>query len=261
MLDGASKPAPATSRNPLMRALVSGASPETLRSVELVPVAEGEVVHDIRQRADHVWMPLTCVLSWRVSLADGASAEIALHGEEGFVGIWPTLGEPRVGMFHAHCVAIRGGLAWRMPVSAFRDALAESPAVRQALLAFQSTIGAEMIGRAICNRHHRIDRQLARWLMLYRDRARSDDLHCTQQGLADILGVRREGVTEALGMLEGDGAVSLRRGGLRIVDAGRLAAHACSCYRPEDGRFSATNAKPTAMNASDRPAALRNAPG
>lgn len=250
---------PESSRNPMLRALVSHASPAVMRTLELVKVTDGETVHDNRLRNGHVWMPSTCVLSSRVSLTDGASIEIALHGEEGFVGIWPVVGEPRTGVFHAESVALRDGLAWRLPVAEFRDALMESAAVHAALVSLQTQIGAEMLGRAICNRHHRLDRQLARWLLLYRERASSDDLRCTHQCLADILGVRREGVTEALGAFEDGGAVALRRGGLQIVDAARLAANACSCYRPADGRLEATIANPTRTNTSDNHPAFARA--
>jgi CRP-like cAMP-binding protein len=236
--------------------LVRDAPPELLRALELVPVTKGEVVHDNRLRNSHVWMPLTCVLSSRAALPDGASVEIALHGEEGFIGIWPTVGEPRFGKYHARSIALRDGLAWRMPVPAFREALARSDVVRAAFVVFQTTVGSEMLGRAICYRHHRIDRQLCRWLLLYRERASSDDISCTHQCLAEILGVRREGITEALGMLEASGAVDLRRGGVRIVDAGKLAANACGCYRPEDGRLSDTMMAPTMTKTADSAAAF-----
>lgn len=255
---------PSESRNPVLRALVRDAAPHVLQALELVMVANGEVVHDDRLRADDVWMPLTGVLSGRVSLPDGASMEAALHGEEGFVGIWSTVGA-RHGhdrQFDSQVIALRGGLVWRLPVASFREAWSASPAVQVATLTLQTTLGAETLIRAVCNRHHRIDRQLCRWLMLYRRLARSDELVATQQEMADILGVRREGITEALGQLAHAGALDLRRGGLRIVDAAHVAANACSCYRAEgDERFSATNPKPTTMNASDRPAALRNAAG
>ena len=247
---------PGASRNPLVQALVRDAPPDALRALELVPVTKGEVVHDNRLRDTHVWMPLTCMLSSRAALPDGSSVEIALHGEEGFIGIWPTVGEPQVGKYHARSIALRDGLVWRMPVPAFREALARSEAVRAAFFVFQTIVGAEMLGRAICYRHHRLDRQLSRWLLLYRDRAGSDDLSCTHQCLAEILGVRREGITEALGLLEGSGAVELRRGGLRIVDAVRLAANACSCYRPDDGRLSATITAPTTTKTTDSAAAF-----
>lgn len=247
---------PQASRNPLVQALVRDAPQDVLRALELVAVTKGEVVHDNRLRNGHVWMPLTCILSSRAALPDGASVEIALHGEEGFIGIWPTVGEPRFGKYHAHSIALRDGLAWRMPVPVFREALERSDTVRAAFVVFQTMVGSEMLGRAICYRHHRIDRQLARWLLLYRERANSDDLSCTHQCLADILGVRREGITEALGMLERSGAMGLRRGGLRIVDAAELAANACGCYRPDDGRLSETMAAPTTTNTADSAAAF-----
>lgn len=253
---------PAESRNPILQALLRAASGDLLRALELVAVERGEVVHDNHLRNDHVWMPLTCVLSPCIALSDGSSMEAALCGEDGFVGVWATLGVTERERFEIRVVALRGGLAWRLPVPSFRQALVQCAEVRLAVLALQTQFSVEIVLRAICNRHHRIDRQLCRWLLLYRERARSDELIATQQELADILGVRREGITEALGRLAADGVLELRRGGLQISGATRLAAHACSCYRPvEDDRFSATNAKPTTMNASDRPAALRNAAG
>lgn len=256
------KVTPAESRNPILQALRRADSGDLLCALELVAVERGEVVHDNHLRNDHVWMPLTCVLSPRIALSDGASMEAALCGEDGFVGVWATLGVTERDRFETRVVALRGGLAWRLPVPSFRQALVQCAEVRLAVLALQTQFSVETALRAICNRHHRIDRQLCRWLMLYRERARSDELIATQQELADILGVRREGITEALGQFAAAGVLELRRGGLQISDATRLAANACSCYRPvEDGRFSATNAKPTTMNASDRPAALRNAAG
>lgn len=258
---------PSASRNPVLRALLDGAPAPLLRELEPVVVETGEIVHDNRLRAEHVWMPFSCILSSRVALPDGASMEAALHGEEGFVGIWSTLGihargEPRPdGSFiELSVVALRGGLAWRMPVDMFRAAWQSSAALQVAMLALQSELGTETLVRAICNRHHRIDRQLCRWLMLYHDRARSDELIATHQDLADILGVRREGITEALGELAHSGAVELRRGGLRIRDAARVVAGACRCYRPGSApRFSATKSRPTAMNTTDNPMALRKA--
>jgi len=244
----------------MLQALRRAASGDLLRALELVAVERGEVVHDDHLRNDHVWMPLTCVLSARIALSDGSSMEAALCGEDGFIGVWSAFGVTERDRFEIRVVAQRGGLAWRLPVPSFRQTLVECAEVRLAVLALQTRSGVETLLRAICNRHHRIDRQLCRWLLLYRERARSDELVATQQELADILGVRREGITEALGQLADAGVVGLRRGGLRILDAARLATNACSCYRPAgDDRFSATNPKPTTMNATDRPAALRNA--
>lgn len=260
MTDVAPKICPESSRNPLLRALLSGPVPAELDGLELVEAKTGEVLHDNATRSDHVWMPVTCVLSARIALPDGASMEAALYGEEGLVGMWSTVAPGRRVPFDLRVVALRGGLAWRLPVASFSHACRTNPAVQVALLALQTVLGTEALIRAICNRHHRIDRQLCRWLMLYRDRARSDDLVATHQELADILGVRREGVTEALGHLAHAGALELRRGGLRILDAARVAAGACGCYRPDgELRLSATNPMPTATNATERPAALSKA--
>jgi len=251
---------PAESCNPLLQTLLRAAPQDALRALELVAVERGEVVHDDHLRNDHVWMPLTCVLSTRVALSDGSSMEAALCGEDGVIGISPTFGTTARDRFEVRVVALRGGLAWRLPMRSFRQTLAQCGEMRLAVLTLQTYFGIETLLRAICNRHHRIGRQLCRWLLLYRERARSDELVATHQELADILGVRREGITEALGDLADAGMLRLRRGGLRIIDVARLGANACGCYRPvADDRFSATNAEPTMMNATDRPAAFRSA--
>lgn len=253
---------PIHSRNPLLRALIRECPGHLVTVLEAIEVARGQTLFESDHRTPWVWIPETCVVSLRVSLPDGADVESALFGEEGFIGLWNST-DPGTGtgVVHLRAVVLKDGVAWRMPATALRGAIDSSAGVRAAFLAQQVSLGSEMLTRTICNRHHRIDRQLCRWLLTYRDRARSDDIGCTQQELAAILGVRREGVTEALGRLAAAGAVGLRRGGLRILDAAHLAANACACYRPVDGRFSATMMQPTMTKTADSHAALTRAPG
>lgn len=253
---------PTDGRNKLLKTLATEGPGAALARLEVVEVTRGQTLFQSDQRTPWVWIPDSCVVSLRVSLPDGADVESALFGEEGFIGLWNfTDARSETGPVHLRAVVIKEGTAWRLPAAELRAAVDSSAAVRAAFLAQQVSLGAEMLTRTICNRHHRIDRQLCRWLLTYRDRAHSDELRCTQQELADILGVRREGVTEALGGLAATRAVELRRGGLRILDPTRLAAGACPCYRPLDGRFSATMAQPTTTNTADSHAALTRAPG
>jgi CRP-like cAMP-binding protein len=175
----------------------------------------------------HVYFPTDSIVSLLYVLADGASAEIAVTGYEGLVGIALFMGGETT---PSRAVVQSAGHAYRLRASVLKREFDANAELQHLLLRFTQALITQMTQTAVCNRHHSIDQQLCRWLLLSLDRLKGDDLFMTQELIANMLGVRREGVTEAASRLQAEGLIEYRRGHIQVVDRKRLEGRVCECY-------------------------------
>lgn len=261
MADGPRQRTALDVRNHALRALLA-ADPSRLSSeLEHVTIDTGMVVYDNQAPGLYMLFPVSCLLSLRSRLPDGDSVEVALISDEGMAGLGAIAGRgPVGGPMHLRWVSMRAGTAWRLPARSVLELIDVSVAARTAVMTAYNRLAWEFLVRAQCFRHHHLEAQLSGWLLRYRVLSGSDEMFFTQQELAEVIGVRREGITEALGRLQALGAVSCGRGRLRILNSTVLATRACGCQAVLDDRLSASIMTPVATKTPDRPTALRKAP-
>ncbi len=219
-------------QNHLLAALPAEEFARLFPHLELVSMPLGHVLHESGARMRHVYFPITCIVSLLYVMEDGASAEIAVIGNEGIVGVSLFMGGETT---TNRAVVQSAGHAYRLrrPVlkSQFnRFGGRRSGAFNHLLLHYTQSLLTQMGQTAACNRHHTVDQQLCRWLLLSLDRLPSNELAMTQELIANMLGVRREGVTEAAGKLHRAGLIEYRRGHITVLDRAGLEARACECY-------------------------------
>lgn len=220
--------------NRLLAAL-PGEEYERLRpSLEQVSFALGEVLYESGGQLDHVYFPTTAIISLLYMMEDGSSAEMGLAGNEGVVGIALFMGG---GTMPNRAVVQSAGGAIRMKAKALQTEFALGSKFQQLLLRYTQALITQISQTAVCNRLHTVEQQLCRWLLLSHDRVRADELIMTQELIADMLGVRREGVTVAAGRLQDAGAISYVRGRIKILDRQKLEAIACECYKVVKDEF------------------------
>ncbi len=186
----------------------------------------GHVLHESGVALSHVYFPTTAIVSLLYVMENGASAEIAVVGNEGLVGISLFMGGETT---PSRAVVQSGGQGFRMRAETLKDEFA-NPSVMHLLLRFTQALITQMAQTAVCNRHHLLDQQLARWLLLSHDRLQGDELVMTQELIANMLGVRREGVTAAAHKLQQAGVIDYARGHIRLLDRARLEQRSCECY-------------------------------
>ena len=187
----------------------------------------GTVVYESGQTLKYLYFPTTMIVSLLYVTVDGSSTELAITGYEGAVGIALFMGGLST---NSRAVVQSGGQAYRLPVDVL-DAEFESPgALRWLLLRYTQALIAQMTQTAVCNRHHSLEQQLCRWLLISLDRLNSNKLKMTQQLIANMLGVRRESVTEAAGRLQGSGIIQYSRGEITVIDRSALEKRVCECY-------------------------------
>ncbi len=214
------------SRNTLVGALDEADLQRWLPFMEVVDLPAGKVLSEEGVKTSHVYFPLTAIVSKLHMMEDGSSAEIAVIGNEGLVGMSVVMGEIS-GAIRA-VVLIRGD-AVRMHTDFLSGEVAR-PHIQRLLLRFIQALILQMSHTAACNRHHVLDQQLCRWLLLRLDRVQGNDLLMTQELIATMLGVRREGVTEAATKLQKAGLIRYARGRIEIVDRAGLEQRSCECY-------------------------------
>lgn len=195
--------------------------------LEPVPLPLGEVLYESGAELRHLYFPTSSIVSLLYILADGASTEIAVVGNEGVVGISLFMGGETT---PSRAVVQSAGHAFRLPVKLLKEEFARTGIMQYLLLRYTQALITQMAQTAVCNRHHSVDQQLCRWLLLSLDRLGADELVMTQELIANMLGVRREGVTEAAGALQDAGLISYRRGHITVLDRPRLEARSCECY-------------------------------
>lgn len=219
-------------QNHLLAALFEGEFKRLNTDLELVPLPLGMVLYEPGMELNHVYFPTTAIVSLLYVMENGASAEIAVVGNEGIVGIAVFMGG---GTMPNRAVVQSAGHAYRLKGRALKQEFARFGGRRQGtlqplLLRYTMSLLAQMAQTAVCNRHHTVDQQLCRWLLLSLDRLPANELHMTQELIANMLGVRREGVTEAAGKLQSAGLIRYSRGHITVVDRPGLEARVCECY-------------------------------
>ncbi len=187
----------------------------------------GHVLYESGVALQHVYFPADCIVSLLYVMQNGASAEIAVVGKEGIVGISLFMGGETT---PSRAVVQSGGHAYRLPAALLKEEFGRSGAVQHLLLRYTQALLTQMAQTAVCNRHHSVEQQLCRWLLLSLDRLSDNNLTMTQELIANMLGVRREGVTEAAGKLQTAGLISYSRGKITVLDRPRLQKKACECY-------------------------------
>lgn len=200
--------------------------------LELVPMPLGECLYESGGHLKHVYFPTTSIVSLLYVLENGASTEIAMVGHEGMLGISLFMGGDST---PSQAVVLCAGHGYRLPVSALKDELERSNGRRSGtlqklLLRYTQALMTQMTQTAVCNRHHTIEQQLCRCLLLSIDRLSSNELIMTQELIANMLGVRREGVAEAAAHLQRAGLIRYRRGHIEVIDRPGLEKAVCECY-------------------------------
>jgi CRP-like cAMP-binding protein len=216
---------PATNR--LLAVLPAIERERVYPGLELVSMPLGRVLYESGSQLDHVYFPTDSIVSLLYVMADGASAEIAVVGNDGMVGVALFMGGETT---PSRAVVQSAGVAYRLSGSAVKDEFRRGGAMQHLLLRYTQALLTQMAQTAVCNRHHSVDQQLCRWLLLSLDRLSSNELKMTQELIANMLGVRREGVTEAAGKLQAAGVIRYSRGRITVLDRAALEAHACECY-------------------------------
>ena len=219
---------PSTPRqNHLLAALPEAIYERLLPSLELVPMPLGEVIYTSGSELPYLYFPTTCIVSLVYVMADGASAEIAVTGYEGLLGVAVFLGGHTA---PNQAVVQSGGHAYRIRADVMKDEFDHGGPLQHLLLLYTQALIAQMAQTAVCNRHHSLDKQLCRWLLLSLDRLRSGELTMTQELIANMLGVRRQGVAEAARNLQKAGLIDYHRGRINVLDRPGLEARVCECY-------------------------------
>ena len=193
----------------------------------MVQLKLGDVLYESGGKLQHVYFPTTAIISLHYLLENGGSSEIAGVGNEGILGVSLFMGGNTT---PSRAIVQTGGFGYRLPVHVLMEEFNRAGPVMRLLLRYTQALLTQMAQTAVCNRHHTVEQQLCRWLLLTLDRLPSNDLTMTQELIANMLGVRREGVTEAAGRLQGYGYISYRRGHITVLDRKGLEADVCECY-------------------------------
>ena len=195
--------------------------------LELCQLELGKVLYEAGDAMRYVYFPTDCIISLLYEMEDGASAEISVVGLEGILGIAAFMGGESTS---SRAIVLHAGNCYRLPAQRLQHEFNNDSIVRMILLRYTQSLIAQMGQTAVCNRHHTIDQQLCRWLLLSLDRLPSDKITMTQELIANMLGVRRESVTEAAGKLQHRGVIRYQRGRITVVDRPQLEASCCECY-------------------------------
>ena len=218
---------PDPKRNLLLAALTATELKRLRAHLEPVAMPLGHVVYESGRMLDHVYFPTTAIVSLLYVMEDGSSAEIAVVGKEGLVGISLFMGGETT---PSRAVVQSAGQAFRLGAQHLRAEFNRAGSLQHLLLRYTQSLITQMAQTAVCNRHHSVDQQLCRWLLLSLDRLPTQELVMTQELIANMLGVRREGVTAAAGKLQDAGVIEYRRGHITVLDRSKLETMSCECY-------------------------------
>jgi CRP-like cAMP-binding protein len=224
-------PEPSAASDPhqshLLSALPSKDYARLLPDLELVALPLGRVLYESGDTMDHVYLPTTSIVSLLYVMENGASAEIAVVGNEGIVGIALFMGGQTM---PNRAVVQSAGHGYRLKGNVLKQEFDRGGAFQHLLLRYTLALLTQMAQTAVCNRHHSVDQQLCRWLLLSLDRLPTNELSMTQELIANMLGVRREGAAEAAGKLQSAGLIKRDRGRITVLDRPGLEARVCECY-------------------------------
>lgn len=218
---------PSARQNRLLAALPDDVQRRLFPHMEPVALSAGQVVFEADQVRRHVYFPIDAIVSLMNVCESGSSAEISMIGNEGLVGLASFMGGDRSPW---RAVVQSGGTAYRLIGQRMREEFERHGPTLQLMLRYSQVRSTQMAQTAACNRHHSIDQQLCRWLLLSLDRSEGNQLSITQELIANRLGVRREGVTDAAGKLQKLGVISYHRGSISILDRHQLEHMSCECY-------------------------------
>jgi CRP-like cAMP-binding protein len=214
-------------QNQLLAALPESAWQRWQPHLEPVTLTLGQVLYESGDTLGHVYFPTTAIVSLLYVMEDGASAEIAVVGLEGMVGVSLFMGGEST---TNRAVVQSAGQGFRLRAQAMKDEFNRAGPVLHLLLRYTQALITQMAQTAVCNRHHSLDQQLCRWLLLSLDRLRGNELVMTQELIANMLGVRREGVTEGALKLQKAGLIRYARGHITVLDRPGLECATCECY-------------------------------
>lgn len=225
------------SGNRLLAAMATGDIAPLMPQLELVQMRMGDVVYEPGQQQQHAYFPTTAIVSLHYVTESGATCETSGVGNEGVVGVPLFMGGDSTA---SSAVVNTSGYAYRLLRRVMRQEFDRRGSMQRVLLAYVQALITQIAQTAVCNRHHSLEQQVCRWLLMTLDRIPSGELVMTQELLASVLGVRREGITQTAGKLQHAGYIRYRRGHLTVLDRPGLEAHACECYgvvRTELGRL------------------------
>lgn len=214
--------------NNILAALSKDVFDRLLPDLKLISLPLGEVIYESGIKLKHVYFPVSgCIISMLYVLENGASAEIAVVGNEGMVGIALFMGGDTT---PSRALVQSAGYAFQLKGEALTKEFQRHTGLQHLLLRYTQALITQMTQTAVCNRHHSVEQQLCRWLLLSLDRLATNELTMTQELIANMLGVRREGVTEAAGKLQDEHLIQYRRGHITVLDRPGLEAKVCECY-------------------------------
>ena len=213
--------------NHLLAALPKDVQDRFFEHLELVPLPLGKVLYESGDTMRHVYFSADCIISLLYVMESGASAEISVVGHDGVVGVSLFMGGEST---PSRAVVQSSGSAYRLSGQRLKDEFNRHGELMMLLLRYTQSLITQMTQTAVCNRHHSIDQQLCRWLLLSLDRLPDNKLTMTQELIANMLGVRREGVTEAAGKLQRLGVIDYCRGHISVLDRAKLETLSCECY-------------------------------
>ena len=219
--------APAPEQNHLLAALPTAERTRIFPHLQFLPMPLGGVLYESGDVLQHVYFPTDSIVSLLYVMADGASAEIAVVGNEDLVGVALFMGGETTS---SRAIVQSAGGAYRLGGKKLKDEFHRDGQMQVLLLRYTQALITQMAQTAVCNRHHSVDQQLCRWLLLSLDRLPSSRLAMTQELIANMLGVRREGVTEAASKLQKLGVIRYRRGQIAVLDRPKLESLCCECY-------------------------------
>ena len=214
-------------QNRLLAALPAADYERIAPHLELVSMPLTEVLYESGKKLRHVYFPTTSIVSLLYVMEDGASAEIAVVGNEGILGISLFMGGEST---PSRAVVQSAGEGYRLKAQLLKNEFNLSGSMLHLLLRYTQALITQMAQTAVCNRHHSVDQQLCRWLLLSLDRLQTNELVMTQELIANMLGVRREGVTEAAGKLQALGLIKYSRGRITVLDRPGVEMRSCECY-------------------------------
>jgi CRP-like cAMP-binding protein len=213
--------------NLLLDSLPKAESERIYPDLQFVQLPLGSVLYESGDVLRHVYFPTNSIVSLLYVMENGASAEIAVVGNEGIIGVALFMGGETT---PNRAVVQSAGQAYRLPAQRLKEEFRRNDGLQILLLRYTQALLTQMAQTAACNRHHSVDQQLCRWLLLSLDRLQSDTVNMTQELIADMLGVRREGVTEAAGKLQRRGVIRYARGKITVLDREKLERISCECY-------------------------------
>jgi CRP-like cAMP-binding protein len=215
-------------RNHIFEAMPTNEWERLLPFIETIELPLGKVLYEPGTKMSHVIFPSSAIVSLLYALENGSSAEIAVVGNEGFVGISIFMGGESTS---SRAVVQSAGVGYKIKSSMLMDEFNRGGPIMHLLLRYTQALITQMSQTAVCNRHHSLDQQLCRWLLLSADRLTGNELIMTQELIANMLGVRREGVTEAALKIQKAGLIQYARGHITILDRHGLERRTCECYQ------------------------------